>query len=187
MSARDDDGVARPTAVTCPRQSRRRGPRRGQQPVERSLRRCRACRRSSAPRNPPVRIREPTMPSRSEAPMPSAHSRETIARAGAGTSTTAAPSTTTTSSHPPSLSAETADRNHCPSAASTLGIPYRVPAPAASTTPPTWSDIPTVSLLCAQIGCLRFAYGPYWQYWHLRHAVDRRADQVLSKIPAHVH
>ena len=77
------------------------------------------------------------MPARSDALIPSAQSLATTGRAGLGTSTIAAPNTTTMSSHPPPSKADTAERSHCPPPASTFGLPYRVPAPAASTTPPT--------------------------------------------------
>ena len=63
--------------------------------------------------------------------------------------------TTTTSSQPPLISAVTALCNHLPSAASTFGMPKRVPAPAASTMPataPTF-DMRTLSTWSILDGC----------------------------------
>jgi len=85
------------------------------------------------------------MPARNEALIPSAQSAASTGRAGAGTSTTAAPRTTTTSSQPPPSSAKTAERSHLPPSARTFGIPNRVPAPAARTTPAARSAMPPVS------------------------------------------
>ena len=143
-AARSPGQCGRATTTGCPG----RGPYRARAKPERDDRAASTTRRTTAApmsgvstgtsaTNSAAPAAAALMPVRNDALNPSAQSGATTARAGGGTSTIAAPRTTMTSSHPASRSAATAARSQSPSPPSTFGMPYRVPAPAASTKPVT--------------------------------------------------
>ena len=92
-------------------------------------------------------------PAVKEALMPWFHWGVCTAITPSGMGASAAPRTTTTRSQPPSRSACTAVRNRSPSWARTLGDPYRVPAPAASSTPTARSDTIAPFSVGWSLGC----------------------------------